>query len=81
MPVLQVITVATRQNRLGPAVADWFLHRARLHGKFTVDPIDLATVNLPMFDEPRPPRLHETAATVMLDELLRWEGALATLRR
>ena len=44
MPVLQVITVATRQNRLGPAVADGFLHRARLHGKFTVDPIDLATV-------------------------------------
>ena len=56
MPVLQVVTVATRQNRAGPAVAEWFLHRARLHGKFTVDPIDLATVNLPMFDEPRHPR-------------------------
>ena len=41
----------------GPAVAEWFLHRARLHGKFTVDSIDLATVNLPMFDEPRHPRL------------------------
>jgi len=59
MSVLQVVTVATRQNRAGPAVADWFLQRARLHGKFTVDPIDLATVNLPMFDEPRHPRFAE----------------------
>jgi hypothetical protein len=37
MPVLQVVTVATRQNRAGPAVAEWFLHCARLHGKFNVD--------------------------------------------
>ena len=56
MPVLQVVTVATRQNRAGPAVAEWFLQRARLHGKFTVDAVDLAVVNLPMFDEPRHPR-------------------------
>src|SRR4051794_28495282 len=57
MSVLQVVTVATRQNRVGPVVAEWFLQRARLHGKFTVDAIDLAAVDLPMFDEPRHPRL------------------------
>jgi NAD(P)H-dependent FMN reductase len=56
MPVLQVVTVATRQNRAGPAVAEWFLRRARLHGKFAVDAVDLAVVHLPMFDEPRHPR-------------------------
>jgi len=59
MPVLQVVTVATRLNRAGPAVAEWFLQRARLHGKFNVDPVDLATVNLPMFDEPRHPRFQQ----------------------
>ena len=41
------------------SLAPWFLHRARLHGKFTVDPIDLATVNLPMFDEPKHPRFQQ----------------------
>ena len=30
---------------------------ARLHGGFRVEAIDLATVDLPMFDEPRHPRL------------------------
>jgi NAD(P)H-dependent FMN reductase len=56
MLVLQVVTVSTRPQRVGPHVAEWFLERARLHGAFSVEAIDLATVNLPMFDEPRHPR-------------------------
>lgn len=57
MPVLQVITAAVRNARKGPAVAEWFLGHARAHGGFEIEPIDLAEVNLPLFDEPAHPRL------------------------
>jgi NAD(P)H-dependent FMN reductase len=59
MPLLQVITVSTRQARLGPVVAEWFLGRARAHGKFEIEPIDLAAINLPLFDEPAHPRFQK----------------------
>ncbi|HET8657164.1 MAG TPA: NADPH-dependent FMN reductase [Longimicrobiaceae bacterium] len=54
---LQVILVSTREGRKGPAVAEWLVGRAREHGRFQVELIDLADVNLPLFDEPRHPRL------------------------
>jgi NAD(P)H-dependent FMN reductase len=73
MPLLQVVTVATRQNRVGPIVADWFLLRARLHGNFAVDAIDLATVDLPMFDEPRHPRLGQYEH----DHTKKWSASVA----
>lgn len=53
---LQIITASTRQGRKGPAVAEWFVDYARQHGKFNIEPIDLAKVNLPLFDEPNHPR-------------------------
>jgi len=59
MLTLQVITVSTREARVGPVVAQWFLERARAHGKFEVEPVDLATVKLPMFDEPKHPRFKD----------------------
>jgi NAD(P)H-dependent FMN reductase len=55
--LLQVITASTRPGRVGPAVAAWFTERAKEFGAFDVEPIDLAEVNLPMFDEPNHPRL------------------------
>lgn len=54
---LQIIVASTRPSRKGPAVAAWFLERARAHGAFDIELIDLAAVNLPLFDEPRHPRL------------------------
>ena len=56
---LQVIIASTRAGRMGPTVGDWFLDHARRHGKFDVEAVDLAAVNLPLLDEPRHPRLHE----------------------
>lgn len=56
---LQVITVSTRDAREGPKVAAWALARCRAHGRFEVEPIDLAEVSLPLFDEPRHPRLRQ----------------------
>ena len=56
MPTLHVVTVSTRQGRVGTVVANWFLERARAHGAFAVESVDLAEVNLPLFDEPKHPR-------------------------
>jgi NAD(P)H-dependent FMN reductase len=56
-PRLQVIIGSTRPGRAGAAVGQWFAERARDHGAFEVELIDLAEVNLPLLDEPRPPRL------------------------
>jgi len=58
-PVLQILIASTRPGRVGPSVAAWIHERALAHGGFTVELIDLAEVNLPMFDEPNHPRLRE----------------------
>ena len=55
MPTLHAIICSTRPGRGGPKVADWFIERARAHGKFDVTRVDLAEVNLPMLDEPNHP--------------------------
>ena len=77
-PVLQVIIGSTRPGRVGPAVADWIIERARARGDFEVVVTDLAELNLPLFDEPN--EIMEQAAAVMLDELARWTEALRPLR-
>ena len=58
-PVLQIIIGSTRPGRVGPAVAAWIIDRARARGDFEVVVTDLAELNLPMFDEPNHPRLHQ----------------------
>jgi NAD(P)H-dependent FMN reductase len=55
-PVLLVIIGSTRPGRVGPAVADWIIDRAKAQGDFEVRVADLAEQNLPMFDEPKHPR-------------------------
>ena len=56
---LEVVIASTRPTRVGPVIADWFVAQAERHGKFAVELVDLAQVNLPMFDEPRHPRLRQ----------------------
>jgi NAD(P)H-dependent FMN reductase len=58
-PVLLVIIGSTRPGRVGPAVADWIIERAKARGEFEVRVADLAEQNLPIFDEPRHPRFGE----------------------
>ena len=58
-PILQIIIASTRPGRVGPSVAEWFRDRAVKHGGFDVELIDLAEVNLPLFDEPKHPRFGE----------------------
>ena len=57
MPTLQIIIASTRPGRVGLPVADWFAARARHHGTFELDVVDLAELGLPFMDEPNHPRL------------------------
>ena len=59
MPKLQIVVASTRQGRVGRSIADWTLERARQHGGFDVRLVDLKELNLPLFDEPKHPRLRQ----------------------
>ena len=59
MPRLGVVIASVREGRVGLPVARWFTERARQHGRFEVDVIDLKAVALPMFAERNHPRLRQ----------------------
>ena|SRR5947209_4865660 len=59
MPTLLVIISSVRPGRVGEAVADWFVDRARSGGQFDVQVADLAEISLPMLNEPAHPRLRQ----------------------
>jgi NAD(P)H-dependent FMN reductase len=61
MPLLQVVLVSTRPGRVGAPVAEWFRDHAVRQNIFDVELVDLAAVNLPLFDEPIHPRLRQYA--------------------
>jgi NAD(P)H-dependent FMN reductase len=58
---LNVITISTRPTRVGPAITNWFVDytKAEFGGTFDVENVDLASFNMPVFDEPKHPRLGE----------------------
>lgn len=60
-PRLHVVTCSTRAGRLGDAVAQWFAREASRFSRLAVERVDLKTFDLPVFDEPRHPRLGEYA--------------------
>ncbi|HUX04821.1 MAG TPA: NAD(P)H-dependent oxidoreductase [Acidimicrobiales bacterium] len=72
-PLLEVIIGSTRPERVGDAIARWFLRRARDHGAFEVELIDLAEVNLPLLDEPREP----SEGNYQLEHTRRWSATVA----
>ena len=57
MPKLGVLIASVREGRVGRPVGDWFIERARTHGHFEIDVVDLKDVNLPIFAERSHPRL------------------------
>jgi NAD(P)H-dependent FMN reductase len=59
MPKLYVIAVSTRPNRAGFPLAQWMFERAKAHGGFDVELVDLRDAGLPLFDEPNHPRLRQ----------------------
>ena len=73
MPTLQIVLGSTRPNRLGLPVATWFAERARLHGGFDVQLVDLLEVGLPPLDEPAHPRLGQYTH----EHTKRWSATVA----
>ena len=60
MPLkLNVIVASTRPGRVGIHVGRWFHGRPRRMPKFEAELVDLAEVGLPMYDEPKHPRLRD----------------------
>ena len=60
MPLkLDIIVASTRPGRAGLTVSEWMADEARKHGAFDVELVDLAEVNLPVYDEPKHPRLQQ----------------------
>lgn len=55
-PKLHTLICSTRPGRIGPAVARWAHDVATAHGRFETRLVDLASFNLPVYDEPGHPR-------------------------
>lgn len=53
---LAVIIGSVREGRFGPVVASWIAARAREHGAFDVDVLDLAGVDVPLALPAAPPK-------------------------
>lgn len=54
---LHIIIASTRPGRAGLPIGQWFTERAKSHGRFDVEVVDLKEVGLPLLDEPKHPRL------------------------
>ena len=54
---LGIVLVSVREGRAGEAVAAWAMDRARAHGGFDVELVDLKAIDLPMLNEPHHPKL------------------------
>jgi NAD(P)H-dependent FMN reductase len=52
-----VLIASTRPGRVGLPVGRWLDGRARAHGAFEVQLVDLLELSLPLMDEPNHPRL------------------------
>jgi NAD(P)H-dependent FMN reductase len=71
---LEIIVASTRPGRAGPSIAAWFEDFARRHGKFDIELVDLAEVNLPLLDEPAHPRL----MNYQHEHTKRWSATVAS---
>jgi NAD(P)H-dependent FMN reductase len=74
-PRLQIVIASTRPGRVGLPVGRWFEQRARAHGGFEVEVVDLLELNLPFMDEPNHPRLRQYTKKHTKDWSARVEAA------
>jgi NAD(P)H-dependent FMN reductase len=59
MARLLIVIASTRPNRVGLPVGRWFEGVAREDGRFEIELVDLAELNLPFLNEPKHPRLQQ----------------------
>ena len=75
MAKLGVVVGSVRTGRVGLPIAEWFVERARQHGAFEVQLLDLKTIDLPMFAERTHPRLQ----TYESDQQKAWSATIAPI--
>ncbi|HLT09103.1 MAG TPA: NAD(P)H-dependent oxidoreductase [Cyclobacteriaceae bacterium] len=56
---LKIINSTVRPSRKGPIVTQWIADKARSHGNFEVEILDLKEIDLPLMNESKHPRLKE----------------------
>jgi NAD(P)H-dependent FMN reductase len=59
MSLVKVILGSTRQGRFGVQPAEWIMELSKEYPQATFELVDLAEINLPMFDDATPPSLVE----------------------
>ena len=72
-PVLQVIIGSTRPGRAGAPISRWFYDLAVADGRFEVELVDLAEVNLPIFNEPN----HPNQGKYEFEHTKRWSATVS----
>jgi NAD(P)H-dependent FMN reductase len=73
-PILHVLICSTRPGRVGDKVAHWFHERSLARGTFDARLVDLADFALPVFDEPKHPRLRQYEH----EHTRRWSASVST---
>ena len=69
---LHILIASTRPGRKGPAVGAWMQQAALAHGAFNVELVELASFNLPVYDEAEHPRLRKYAR----EHTKRWSATI-----
>lgn len=75
MPRLGIVIASVREGRAGYPIAQWFAARARQHGRFEIEVVDLKDVDLPVFAERSHPRLQKYEN----DKQRAWSARVAAL--
>lgn len=70
---LHTLICSTRPTRVGPSVARWFHGVAEKEGSFDAHLVDLEDFGLPVFDEPKHPRLGQYEH----EHTRRWSASVA----
>jgi NAD(P)H-dependent FMN reductase len=70
---LHTIICSTRPGRVGEAVGKWAQECALRHGRFDAELVDLAEINLPIYDEPKHPRFQQYEH----EHTRRWSASVA----
>jgi NAD(P)H-dependent FMN reductase len=70
---LKIIIGSTRPGRVCPTIAAWVAQSATAHGKFNVEVVDLAEINLPFLDEPH----HPITQNYQFEHTKKWASIVA----
>lgn len=75
MTTIGIILGSTRPGRVGPQIAEWIEKTASTREDAHFELVDIADYNLPLFDEPRSPRM----GTYEHDHTRAWAAKIAEL--